>query len=577
MDGGGSEDPGGWSGGWGGHRYGRRAGGRGKGGAWIEMKAVHLLPFVPTTALAAALVSLLPSRGRKWKYVPSACSFLSASALLVLVYRGWERHVGPGPFRWGWWTLTEANLAFLALLAVTGPLSLFLLAAGEDTWGWKQRVIHALGHLGTAGAATAVLAGHPLLLAAGCAPATWCAVALAYLLERTGRERSRSCAALFPLVASDLCLALSVLLLVLEVPSRGSLLFSSPSAGGDNIPAFALMLSAALLRLGAPPFAACQAYLCGRGRDYRLPYLLVLSPLMGGYLLFLAARVVFSPGMGWRWVFLGAGSAVMIFSTFSVLRNPHPGRARGWLAASLGGAFTVALSGGGQGGAAAARLALLSGVPALLMLEASGWEGWRGWARITAGAAVVGLPPLAGFAFLWTAGNYLAEGNTGASRSIFFLGWPVAFLAFLVGGTAAMLSAGEEKESLPAWAAASVFAVACAFLLLVGTYPGRVVDLLMREYGLPLEMPFSSWSSIAWASLLALAGLGILWAMWVRRKGGSSTQARIPALPAAAPLSLMARPFPAREPGKFWVRTAVVFELTMFLGWWGAVALALWR
>jgi len=543
----------------------------------MEMKAVHLLPFVPTTALAAALVSLLPSRGRKWKYVPSICSFLSASVLLFLVYRGWERHVGPGPFRWGWWTLTEGNLAFLVLLAVTGPLSLFLLAAGEEAWGWRQRVIHALGHLGTAGAAAAVLAGNPLLLAAGCTTATWCAVALALLLEPTGGGRSRSCAALFPLVASDLCLALSVLLLVLEVPSRGPLLYSSPSAGADNIPAFALLLAAALLRLGTLPFAACHAYLCGRGRAYRLPYLLVLSPVTGGYLLFLATRVVFSPGMEWRWVFLSAGCAVMIFSTLSVLRNPHPGRARGWLAASLGGAFTVALSGGGQGGAAAARLALLTGIPALLMLEASGWEGWRRWARMTAGAAIIGLPPLAGFGFLWAAGNYLAEGNTGASRSVFFLGWPVAVLAFLVGGTLAMLSAGEEKESLPAWAAASVFAVTCAFLVLVGIYPGRVVDFLMREYGLPLEMPFSSWSSMAWASLLALAGLGLLWSMWVRRTAGGSTEVRISALPAAAPLSLMALPFPAREPGEFWVRTAVVFELAMFLGWWGAMALALSR
>ncbi len=493
--------------------------------------------------------------------------------LLVLLYRGWERHVGPGPFVWGWWGFEAGRLAFLALLAVIGPLSLFLLAGGEAGKGRKGRVLRTLGHLSVAGAVAAVLGEHLLLLAVGCALVTWCAAG-AVLLEGPGEERTRYLAALFPLMASDLCLMLSVLLINGAAPK--ALFHNIPVAPGIRSPAFPLLLAAALLRLGVFPLTTCPAFLAGRGKAFRIPYLQVINPVLGAYLLFMAVRVVFNPGGEWLWAMMGIGAAGLVSSALALLRSIPLGVRRGWLANCLGAAFTFSLSSGGQGGAVAARLVLMAGIPALLLLEASD-GGRRGGARTVGGAAILGLPPLAGFASLWMAGRSPAYGQGGAMGTTFFLGWPVMVLAFLAGGAAALIAGGGEADGAPPWVSAAVALPLCAFLAITGIFPGRVADMLMREYGLPLEFPFSSWSSLAGACLLVLGVLAFLWWARGRRVAGMAAVALTSCAPASTATALLPWPLAPRRPGKSLVRAVVALDLAVFLGWWGMFILSVLR
>lgn len=163
---------------------------------------------------------------------------------------------------------------------------------------------------------------------------------------------------------------------------------------------------------------------------------------------------------------------------------PYPGKRKimGWMTACVGAALVLTLSSVGQADSAAARLAPMAGVPALLLVEASGSrEDWGNWVGILGGAAFLGIPPLAGFASLWVIVDSLAGRFAGGSSVIFLLSIPLVVLAFLVCGTVSFLSPGDAEDGIPAWLVTGFGLSLAVFLLVVGIYPGRLVDLLMRE------------------------------------------------------------------------------------------------
>lgn len=482
------------------------------------MKAVHLLPFLPAVALVAATLGAVMARKATWNYLPYAWTSLVAGTLLLLVYRGWERHVGPGPFRWAGFGLSPDNLFFVALLVLVGPMAVLPLAGVDGGRGKRPGIPVVLGHLALAGALAAVLGDHLLLLVAGCAVGTWCAAGAAILASGSGKERWRGMTALLPCLASDLCLALSILFMALDGPPQ-ELSISSLPAGKGGMPALALLVAAALLRLGVFPLNPVAVLLPARGGSESL-HLAAINPALGGYLLFLAWRALFSPGEPWRWALLATGVVSLVSASVFLPRRPGPGSRRGWMAACLGGGVILCFSAGGLGGAAAARLLLLAGIPALLLMEFSGPKGWRRIPGMVGAAAFMGVPPLAGYSTLWMAGRALGEAGTGGGEAAFFLGWVVMAVAFTVVGMVTLLG-GEERSDMPGWVVALSGLALYALIVLAGAYPGRVVDVLMREPGLPLEMPFSSWYSLAWAALAVTAGISVFWAVRSRVGGGA--------------------------------------------------------
>lgn len=488
---------------------------QGRGGS-SGMKAVHLLPFLPAVALTAAPLGAVTTRKSTWKYLPYAWTSLVAGTFFLLVYRGWERHVGPGPFRWAGFGLSPDNLFFVVLLVLVGPLAILPLAGVDMGQERRPGALVALGHLALAGSLVAVLGDHLILLVAGCAVGTWCAAGAAVLASGSGKERWWGMAALLPCQASDLCLVLSILFMALDGPSQ-ELSISSLPVGKGGMPALALLVAAALLRLGVFPLNPVAALLPARGRSDSLP-LAAMNPALGGYLLFLAWRALFSPGEPWRWALLATGVVSLVSASVFLPRRPGPGSRRGWMAACLGGGVILCFSAGGLGVAAAARLLLLAGIPALLLMEFSGPKGWRRIPGMVGAAAFMGVPPLAGFGTLWMAGRALGELGTGGGEVAFFLGWMVMAVAFTVVGIVFLLG-GEERSDMPGWVVALSSLALCALIVLVGAYPGRAVDVLMREYGLPLEMPFSSWYSLAWAALAVAAGISVFWVVRLRVGG----------------------------------------------------------
>lgn len=496
------------------------------------VRAVYLLPFIPASALAASLAGAVTYRWSRWRHLPCIWTSLGAATLFLLAYRGWERNVGPGPFRWGGLGLSSANLFFLALLVLLGPVCVLLSAEGERG-GREGGIISALGLLALAAALAAVLGEEPFILAAGCALGTLCAAGAALPAAGPKRRRLRMWLAILALLVSDACLALSVLFLYRAGVPGGPFLFSFP-VGEGGLPAMLLLLSAALLRLGIFPLLDRGAIPSGEGRGLRIPYLVAMNLILGAYLLFLASRVLFSPGGAWEWAMLGSGACGLACAAVGTWRGSHPGRERGWSAVCLGSGVILCFSAAGREGATAARLVLLAGMPALLLLEMKGARGWRRSLGMIGGAALAGTPPLAGFASLWATSDSLARACLGGEGILFFLGWGIMAVAFLVVGTTSLFDGGRDGEVMPAWAAAACGLLLCTVLFLAGAYPGRVVDILMREYGLPLDIPFPGWSSLAWASLVVAAGLSFFRRVRAGTVGaGSGSKGRPPGFPGA--------------------------------------------
>lgn len=303
----------------------------------------------------------------------------------------------------------------------------------------------------------------------------------------------------------------------------------------------------------------------------RLVHLLAVNMALGTFLLFAVSRLFFVWDGVWVWVCLGVGGTTLVALVRELLHASGREETWGLICAALGAAFALLAAPGGQAAAAAARLGLWMGVPALALVEL-GSEGRSGmaWARVAGGAALLGLPPLAGFAWLWMGFHVLAGEFDGGVTVVFLAAIPVLFAAELVAGSAALFlpRGGEEKTPARLAAASAVLLTVCSAA--VGLYPGAAVDLLMREYGLPTGMPFASWTALGWAVLIC-CGLGVvITAAWTHRRG--EKYAEEPPIYHALPLLVPKREFAFRLPAGRRARGAVILcELMIYMGWIAAM------
>jgi hypothetical protein len=237
------------------------------------------------------------------------------------------------------------------------------------------------------------------------------------------------------------------------------------------------------------------------------------------------------------------------------------------LCALCGAAIALVAAPGGQEAAAASRLALWAGVPALALV-ALGSEGAPGvdWAGVLGSASLLGLPPLAGFPALWAGYRALAGEFAGGETVIFIAAVPLLFAAAVIAGTVSLLLPRRREGEAPlvlAFPAAVLLAGCCAA---VGLYAGTLGDLFMREYGLSLDIPLSAWTALGW-SVLICCGLALIVAVaWLHRRGeppGGET-----AMGRALPLLRAGRPFPLPLLARSRFRAAVVVsEVVLYAAW----------
>jgi uncharacterized membrane protein len=134
-------------------------------------------------------------------------------------------------------------------------------------------------------------------------------------------------------------------------------------------------------------------------------------------------------------------------------------------------------------------------------------------------------------------GYQVLAGEFAGGVTVVFLAAIPLFIAgaLIVGGTVLLLPHGGGEEASPIITAVAGVLLA-ALCLAVGLYPGTLVDLLMREYGLPVDIPFSSWTALGWAIMLCIAIAVVLLSAW-SRKGDTSARGmakRARALPIVA-------------------------------------------
>jgi formate hydrogenlyase subunit 3/multisubunit Na+/H+ antiporter MnhD subunit len=429
--------------------------------------------------------------------------------LAVLTYRWWDHYVGPDPYATWQFRLSPANMSLVLPLAVISPLLLWA-AEGRGLGAKREAAASALSCFALSAALAALLSRHFFLLAGFFALASLCAAG-AVLVRRKG-ERSFAAAALFPLGLSDLCLALGVLFIYLSDPSRGLFFPSAPlRLSGNLITACALMLAAALLRLGCFPFQRWMARISEGGKDLRLVHLLAVDLTLGAFLLYSVTRVFFAWEGAWIWICFGISALTLALALRGLLHAAARHEVWGLLAMALGAQIALCAAPGSQAAAAAMRLGLWAGIPALALVHIGSVKGkGRTWALILGAASLMGIPPMAGFAWRWMEFQALAgELSTGAGV-LFIAAVALVFGGALIEGFASLWIPrveGEGEASGEATIASG--ALLAAFLLAVGLYAGTFVDLLMREYGLPVSLPFPSWTSLGWAVLLS-AGIAAL-------------------------------------------------------------------
>jgi formate hydrogenlyase subunit 3/multisubunit Na+/H+ antiporter MnhD subunit len=528
------------------------------------MKAEYILPSLPLAAAAAGLIFLAAARFRRLRWAALILYTLSIPALALTAYRFWDHHVGPEAFRMWQLTVSPSNLSFLFLLALASP-PLLWAAEAKVAAGKRGNIASALACFGLAAALAAVMSQHLFLMAGMFALATWSMAGAAMLM---GRKAARLLPFIFPLALADICLALGLLLLYMSDPTRG-LYFpaSTLKPTGMLAASCSLLLAAALLRLGCFPLHRWMSGVSQGSREMRLLHLLVVDLTLGTFLLFTVSRVFFVWDGLWIWICLGVAGVSLLEVSRELLHACGRGETWGLLCAATGATIALIAAPGGQAAAAGARLALCAGVPALGLI-ALGSEAPPGvqWAGVLGSASLIGVPPLAGFASAWMGFQVMAGEFAGRETVIFLAAIPVLFVGALVAGSVSLFLPRGRKEEAPLKLALPAAALLTAGCAAVGLYPGAIVDLFMREYGLPLDMPFASWTTLGWAVLLC-GGLAVIIASaWTRRR--AEAHAGGPHVGRALPLLRAGKPFPWPLLDKSRFRVAIVGgEVLIYVAW----------
>jgi len=528
------------------------------------VKAEYILPALPLAAAAVGLLFLAAMGIRRLRWVALILYTLSIPTLAFLAYRFWDHHVGPESFHFWQFTLTPGGISFLIPLAVVSPLLLWAVETRGPV-GKRDNAASALACFGLAATLAAVISQHLFLLAGMFALATWSMAGTAVL---KGKKAARLLPFLFPLGAADLCLALGLLLLYLSDPTRGLSFPAAPLRPTGMLAAScSLLLAAALLRLGCFPLHRWMSGMARGSRELGLLHILAVDLTLGTFLLFSVTRVFFTWDGFWVWICLGVAAASLVELARELLHATGREEAWGLLCASTAAAIALVAAPGGQTAAAASRLALWAGVPALALVALGSEDAlWVDWAGVVGSASLMGLPPLAGFVALWMGFKTLAGEFAGGETVIFIAAIPLLFAGAVIAGSVSLLLPQRRKGEAPlrlAFPAGVLLAACCAA---VGLYPGTLSDLLMREYGLSLDIPFPSWTTLGWAVLIC-AGLALIVAVaWLRRRGEPHSGERI--VGRSLPLLRAGRPFPLPLLEKSRFRAAVVSaEIVLYVAW----------
>lgn len=482
------------------------------------MRGVHLLPVLPGAAAAGGLILLAASRFRRTRWLVLGALTLILPVTAVLLYRFWDHYVGPDTFAFWRFHLSPSNMAFVLPLAALCPFLLWASASGQR--GGRDNRAAAFSCFALSASLAAFLGDHIFMLALLPALATLFMIG-AVMARGRGSCRFLS-GSLVPLGLADLCLALGALFLYLSDPGRGLMFPASPlETGGLTAAACALMLTAALLRLGCLPFHRWMVEMLKGDRDLRLIHLLAVDLSLGAFILYNVTQVLYRWGGTWVWICLGVGAIMLLVVLFELTASSSREETLGLLSAAVGAHLIISASPGGQAASIALCLGLWTCIPALALVQLGcEGEGRRVWIMVLGGLALLGLPPLAGFAWRWMEFEVMA-GEMGGGVGVAFLAvLAIVFAGALVEGLVSLYVPPAERREKTAPVTAVVAGALTVFLLGLGLYPGTLADLLMREYGFPLSLPFESWTALGWAMLLCSGVAAIALAAWSSREGG---------------------------------------------------------
>mgnify|MGYP005835286743 CR=1 FL=1 len=527
------------------------------------MSAVHSLAAMPLVAAIAGLLYLAAVPVRALRRLASAWCLLSMP-VAALAYRLWDHHVGPEPFALWRLELTPHRMAFVLPLAALSPFFVLASRGGGVRDGKRSQVASALACFSVAAALTAAMSDHFFLLAGMCALTTWFLISAIVL---RGSAAGRALPWVSFLALSDLCLALGVFFFYRADPTRGLLFPPAPlRPGGAYAAACALMLAAALLRMGLFPTHLWMPGVSRGGKDIILVHVLAVDLTLGGFLLYAVARLVFVWGGTWTWICLGIASVSALVVSRGLLSAREGGEVTGLLCSSLGAGLAMVAAPGGQSALAAMRVGLWAGMSAVALVEL-GRGATRGgnWSKVVGGASLMGMPPLAGFAWLWLGLSALHGAFSGGMTVLFLASLPLLLAqSWIMGTTSLLVPRDGENTGGEAWLGALGLTAAC---VVVGLFPGAMIDLLMREYGLPVELPVPGWRSLGAAVLLLSVPAAALMALWARGKEASGT----------TEVALSARALPLFARGRFCGRifastgktrvALVACGLILYVGW----------
>lgn len=469
-------------------------------------------------------------------------SLVSLPSLALITYRLWDHYVGPDTFSFWRFRLAPPNMSLLLTLAVVAPL-LLLASEGKDLSRSRDGSVSAFSCFALAAAMTAILCDHFFPLAGAFVAATLF-MAIGVLLGKTGTRRFPPIA-LIPMAISDLCLALGILLMYLSEPSRG-LLFPAVALNpkGKLAASCGLMLAAALIRLGTFPFHRWMAAVSKGGKEIRLVHILAVNLALATYLLYMVTQVFFHWGGNWVWICLGVGVLTLVVVLRDLLASSERLRVWGLLCAAVGAHLMLAASPGSQMSAATMRFGLFVGMAGLGLIHLGSDAGAvNTWARVAGGVDLLGLPPLAGFVWRWMEFQVLVVAFGSGSSVLFIAALPLILAGALIEGFVPLLMPMGQSEGSPKIPALASSVLLVVLLVALGLYSGSFVDLVMRAYGLSVNLPFSGWTSLAWAILICIALAVFLPYAWGPRRGEEAVGSglalpSLPLMPAHRHLSL---------------------------------------